>query len=298
MSRISILVATTSPDIKAEIIATSVAERSDMQLLEDRVLPASDFEEILNSLSGSRRCALVLVGRPDETSELAQRFLEQRADLVVLQVDIVGDIVHVGLRDPRLEALLDTLRDLAERIGSRSIERIARIQLETVRPTIPDSAGQLETTVQRPLLQAAINWVHEVLRDAVERVSEENGDAHGFSLTRATLLQMLDATPGYLPAVHVTNVALNKALAAAETKSEPLAAAYRLFKLSPLEFRLLILSLAPEFDVRYQRLLRILAGRYESPDRHHRSLLRTPRSRTVRSHRVGEERRLVAMARL
>lgn len=186
MSRISILVATTSPDIKAEIIATSVAERSDMQLLEDRVLPASDFEEILNSLSGSRRCALVLVGRPDETSELAQRFLEQRADLVVLQVDIVGDIVHVGLRDPRLEALLDTLRDLAERIGSRSIERIVRIQLETVRPTIPDSAGQLETTVQRPLLQAAINWVHEVLRDAVERVSEENGDAHGFSLTRTT----------------------------------------------------------------------------------------------------------------
>lgn len=258
MSQIRILVATTSPDIKAEVIATSVAKRSDMQLVEDRVLPASDIEETLNSLPGSRRCALVLVGRPVKTSELAQQFLAQHVDLVVLQVDIVGDNVQIGLRDPRLEALLDTLHDLAERIGTRSIKRTARVQLDTDRPTIAGRAGGMNASVQRPLLQAAIDWVHAVLRDAVDRVSEENGDAHGFSLTSRTLLQLLDDEPGHVRSNHATETALDQALAAAETKAEPLAAAARTFGLGSLEFRLMVLTLAPEFDVRYQRCIGFL----------------------------------------
>jgi AAA+ superfamily predicted ATPase len=258
VSRISILVATTSPDIKAEVIAASVAERPDMTLLEDRVLPASDIEGILKSLSRSSRCALVLVGRSVETNELAQRFLVQQVDLVVLQVDVVGDIVRIGLRDPRLETLLNGLRDMVDGVGTRSLERIARVQLETDRPTIVGRAAAIEISVQRPLLQAAIHWVHAVLRDAVERVSEENGDAHGFSLTRATLLQLLDASPGHLRADDATNIALDHSLATAETTAEPLAAVARVFELGPLEFKLMVLALAPEFDVRYQRCIGFL----------------------------------------
>ena len=253
MSRISILVATTSPDIKADVIAESVAERSDMQLLEDRVLPASDIEQFLNSISDSIRCALVLVGRPVETSELAQRFLAQRADLVVLQVDIVGDNVHIGLRDPRLDALLDTLRDLAERIGIRSIERIARVQLETDGPTIASSAGEMKPHMQRPLIQVAFNWLQVVLRDAVQRVAEDNCEVHGFSLTRATLLRSLDSQSADHFADHAMDAALKQTVVEAETKNEPLAVIARVFRLTLLEFKLLLLALAPELDNCYQR---------------------------------------------
>lgn len=261
MSKLNILVATTSPDIKAEVIAASVAERSDMQLLEDRVLSTSGIEDILNSLSDSSRCAVVLVGRPVETNELSQRLLVQHSELLVLQVDIVGDNVRIGLRDPRLETLFDTLRDLAERMGVRSIERIAHVRFETDRPTEANSPRRRAQFAQRPLLRAAIGWVHSVLRDAVERNSEENGDVHGLSLSRATLLQLLDAIPGNSitdSATHDALKQLNQELAVGDANAEPLAAAVHVFELGSLEFKLLLLTLAPEFDVRYQRCIGFL----------------------------------------
>src|SRR5262245_10241387 len=102
VARINILVAATSSDLKAQVIAEAAAARSDMDLLENRVVQAEDIEAILDSRPRSGRCVLVLVGRPVETGELAQRLLVQRADLIVLQVDIVWDGVQIGLRDPRL----------------------------------------------------------------------------------------------------------------------------------------------------------------------------------------------------
>ena len=257
MAQTSILVATTSPDIKAEVIAASVAQRTDMQLVEGRVLLVPDLEAILGRVPHSSRCALVLVGRPTETTGLAQRFLMHRADLVVLLVDVVGDNVHIELRDPQLEELLDTLRDLAERIGASSIKRVARVRLVTEgsrssSPEVDNRSGR------RPLLQAAIDWTHAVLREAVERTSDENGDAHGFSLTRATLLQLLDTSGALLHASDVTDAKLDRALADADATSEPLAAAAHAFELAALEFRLMVLALAPEFDVRYQRCLGFL----------------------------------------
>ena len=193
MSRINILVATTSRDIKADAIAESVTKRPDMQLLENCVLPATAIENILGSLPSPSRCALVLVGRPVETSELAQRFLAQRDDVVVLEVDIVGKNVQIGLRDPRLQAILDTLRDLAERMSIRSTDRIAQVRLETDRATIASNGHERKTLSRAPLLQASFNWVNAVLRDAVEQVPEDDSELHGLTLTRATVLRSLDS---------------------------------------------------------------------------------------------------------
>ena len=294
MSQIHVLVAATSPDLKAEGIASSVNARSDMTLLEGRVVDVTRVDELLEAVPISDRCALVLVGPFSQTNDIAQRWLAQRDELVVMLVEIVGDIVRIGLRDPRLESLVTALRDLVERVGTQHRDRVVSIQLRNAKPTTEDtepagsdkedadqspgnqppggrfSGGQPpDGSTKHPLLDASIKWVHELLRDAVERVSDENGDVHGLSVTSATLLQSLDA-----PAkrerdqeqreLQDANEELDRALEHSQAldpddeSSEPLAIARRVFKLDPLEFRLLVLALAPELDLRYQRCIGFL----------------------------------------
>jgi AAA+ superfamily predicted ATPase len=252
-------VATTSPDLKAEGIASSVQTRPDMTLIENRVIAIGEVDTVLDSVPIADRCALVLIGPAAQTNDVAQRWLVRRDDLVVMLIEIVGDIVRIGLRDPRLESLVTALKELVERVGTQRRERVVSIQLRSGKPTAP--GAQQDT--QHPLLTASINWVHELLRDAVEGVSDENGDVPGLSVSAATLLQSLDA-----PAprdrddrereVQNAGEALDNALAAARESSEPLAVANRIFALTPLEFRMLILALAPELDLRFQRCIGFL----------------------------------------
>jgi AAA+ superfamily predicted ATPase len=242
MSRINVLVATTSPDLKAEIIAKSVATRPDMILVESRPVAAAEVDTVLDSIADHLGCALVIVGSSTETVELAQRWLAKRSSLVVLYVDVVGDNVRIGLRDPRLGPLLTKLRELVDRFGTERTKRVAHFQLPT----------------QRPLLQAAINWVHAVLRDAVARISDDNGDVHGLSVTRATLLQSLDESFQHIPSNDETVAALDRELASLDANQEPMAMAARVFRLKPLEFRFMALTLAPELEFRFQRCLGFL----------------------------------------
>ena len=307
MSQIHVLVAATSPDLKAEGIASSVTSRSDMTLLESHVVDVARVDELLEAVPISERCALVLVGPITQTNEIAQRWLVRRDELVVMLVEIVGDIVRIGLRDPRLESLVTALRDLVERVGTQRRDRVVSIQLHNARSRTSDAEEpsadepphgggsdgeppQGETPdepTQRPLLDASINWVHELLRDAVERVSDDNGDVHGLSVTSATLLQSLDAAK-HDPHTNQRQLReaeeeLDRALDAAEARtdgpgaggasgggtrgngkrtaresSEPLAIAKHVFGLDRLEFRLLVLALAPELDLRYQRCIGLL----------------------------------------
>ncbi len=264
VSRINVLVATTSLDVKAEVIAASVAARSDMNLVESRFVAVAEVDSLLESIPSSPQCALVLIGPSTETDELAERWLAERSDLVVMYVDIIDDIVRIALRDPRLESLLSALRGLVEHVGTQGQERVARFLLRPVPP--PAEAAKVpsgQVSPQRPLLDVAIDWVHELLRDAVARVSDENGDVHGFSLTRATLLQSLDAPSERGPSDQPRELAeadraLGLALAAADGKAEPLAAAARVFGLGPREFRMMVLALAPELDHRFQRCMGFL----------------------------------------
>ncbi len=235
MPQIKVLVATTSRDLKADVIAETVAKRTDMTLVENRSLAVAEVDTILDSIADHVGCALVIVGNPTETYELAQWWLAKRSALVVLYVDVVGDNVRIGLRDPRLGPLLTTLRELVDRFGTERTKRVAHFQLST----------------ERPLLQAAIQWVHALLRDAVGRISDENGDVHGLSVTQATLLESLDESE-HLPNYHETDAALDRELALLDANREPLAVAARVFKLRPLEFRFMALALAPELGFRFQ----------------------------------------------
>lgn len=263
MSRINVLVATTSPQLWAEVIAESVAARPDMILVKSRWVEVAEVDAALESIASSTRCALVLVGRSTETNTLANRWLAERNGLVVMYVDGVDDVVRIGLRDPMLDSLLTALRELVESVGTQTRERVARIQLRSVRSSPESSTEHSQVSAHRPLLEASINWVHALLRDAAEGVSDENGDVPGFSVTRATLLQSLDAPferirENQQRQLLDAKAELDNALASPETNNEPLDAAYLVFGLTTLEFRLMVLALAPEFDLRFQRCIGFL----------------------------------------
>ena len=233
MSRINVLVATTLPDVTAEVIAEAVAARGDMSLLERRPVAAGEVDGLLRSIPTSPQCALVVVGHPTETTALAERWLAERADVVVMDVNVVGDTVRIAVRAPRLDPLLTALRELVERVAAHA-------------PGAEPAS----------LLEASFYWLYALFREAVERVSDENGDVHGLSVTRATVLQSLDVPLGRGPS-HA-EAALDRALAAADPQHEPLAAAVRALDLGPLDFRLMVLALAPELDLRFQRCIGFL----------------------------------------
>ena len=253
MSQINVLLVTTSPDLKAEVIAESVAARPDMVLVRGRSMSVAEAGPALDELPSSAPSALILLGRSVEAGDLIERWRTERPRLVVMYVDVIDELVHITVRDPRLDSLLNSLRELVE--GAGAGERVAHVELRS----------------PRPLLKASIDWIHELLRDAIARVPDENGDVNGLSVTKATLLQALDAadTRAYPSRdLQYADAALDAALAAADARQEPLAAAKYGLDLARLEFRMLVLGLAPELDLRFQRCIRFLLDEMPRRSRH------------------------------
>jgi hypothetical protein len=253
--RIHVLVAATSLDLKAEGISAAIAQRRDMELVESRVVEVFEIEHVLSRLPPSLRCALVLVGPAAETEAPAATWVERRKDLVVLRVDILEDVVRIAMRDIGLEALLAALRALVDHAGSAPSERVSRIQL---RPTALGTPSEAP-----PLLAAAIDWAHAVLRSRIGRSGTDNGDLPGLTVSAATLADLLDSRPArtaFSPDDDLATIeaTLTDAWAAARASDEPLARAVRALELTPLEFRLLALVLAPELDPRYQSCIGLL----------------------------------------
>ncbi len=235
-----------------------------MTLVERRIVAVLEVHAVLQSVPPSLQCALVVVGCPGDIEELTEQWLADRPNLVILRLDIVDDVVRFTLGDIGLDPLLTTLKELVNRVGSQPQDRVLRFQMLQV------SAGGESNTPStgtagpaRPLLGAAVNWIHAVLRNAVEQLSNGNGDLPGLTVTAATVSQLLDARAGSA-ALHVAaeveaaDTALTRALAAADAQAEPLAAAVRALSLTDIEFRVLLLALAPELDAGYQRCLGLL----------------------------------------
>lgn len=262
MSRIHVLVAAASSDMKAELISAAVGQRSDMILVANRMVQSHDIGKFLDVIPAGAHCALVVVGRAGETEQVAAFWVAQRKDLVVLGVDVVGDLVRIAVRDPGLDALLTALRDLVDRAGLLPGERISLLQLPQ-RPLLAGPASAPTTLAERPLLNAAIDWAHLLLRKAGARLMNSKPDQSTVTMTTAAIADFLDARKARSPlisddGVQAADVALSQALENADPRSEPLARAATALGLDALEFRIVVLALAPELDVRHQRWIGLL----------------------------------------
>ena len=252
MSMVNVLVATTSLDLKTRGIAAgivaSVSARLDMTLVDPSPVDATIVDALLELLPTATPCALVLVGPPTkETDELAERWLAKRAALVALRVDVIEDLVHISVRNPGLNSVVNALRDLVDRAVTEGQERVLRYQLHAVGPA--DEAGTpapIPPAPQRPLLNAAVRWLQRLLPDAVAPAQADGeGDRERGPDDVVQADDALDA-------------AFDAACAADEAKDELLAVAARTFGLSRLEFRLMLLALAPELDFGFQRSFGLL----------------------------------------
>jgi AAA+ superfamily predicted ATPase len=293
----------------ARAIADAVADRTDMHLIEGSpddnsgCVPSAEVETILESLDRATGCALVLVGHAEGTKDLVQSWLFARTDLAILYVDIVDHMVRITLRAPKfdslnLDSLLTALRDLVEAAASQEAatpqkpKPIAQIPFpDAARPSLRPVESPTEkddppdqNSRDRSLLKASIKWVHAVLENAVDHASD---DVDGLSVTRKSLLKQMKEPP-VLPGTEppefpeplkTFDTELDAALKKADTSNEPLAIAFRVFGLGPTAFRMMILVLAPELDIRYQRCIGFLldnAGRHIGTPSLYGSLLQIP----------------------
>lgn len=283
--------------MKAIGIAESVKTRTDMTLVGKEPVTAAQVDGTLDSMTQLAGCALVIVGSPSETFELGQRALAKRSDLVVLYVDVVGDNVHIGLRDPRMEPLLTTLRDLVNRFGEEKTKREEHFSLspegapeltapyDASQASAPDdtndcllSEGEDEGAPPedeseypspgdsgRPSLrEATIHWLIALFKARLDLIPDDNGDVPGLTVTRKTLLHSLDKSLRDLPARNEADEALDRELKAACDNREPLAVAACEFPLDGLEFRFMALVLSPELDYRFQRCIGLLLDNISS----------------------------------
>jgi hypothetical protein len=247
MAPIQVVVAYTASDIKAEVIENSVAARPDMILVANRAVAAVEVERLLETIV--EPAAVFIVGSPGDTADMARQWLAEHANLLVVHVDIVGDRVRFGLRNPRLDAVLNAVRELLRDVAPAEAREIKQIYVPAMEAPKADGRGASQGGPGRPLLQAAVQLVHTLLREAVS-LSPENGDMHGLSVTRATLLQSLDKAS--VPEAAEAHGAVDAALETLDGNTEPLAVAARVLGLRPLEFKVMALALAPELDIRYQ----------------------------------------------
>jgi hypothetical protein len=268
VSGINVLVATAIPHFCVNTIAESVDARLDMTLVNGRWVDLDEVDDILESFPDSVRCALVIVGQTSRSNELAAKWLLQRKGLVVMYVDIVDEMVRFGLRDPNPVPLLNAVRELVESVDTESEERVARIRLSLVGPAPEDTGDESSVTekcpedlpeieeppVQEPpsqivdpeLLRASVKWLHSRLLQAVERKGEDEKDNS-------------DSRPDADSDNHASvEEELDRALANSANSREPLAVAARTFDLGPIEFRIMLLGLAPELDLTFQQCMAFL----------------------------------------
>ncbi|HWA89501.1 MAG TPA: ATP-binding protein [Rhizomicrobium sp.] len=240
---IPVLVATASPDLKARLLYEAIARRGDMATAESRILATDEIQAALARIPADAPAALIVVGRDGLSEDVAAPWLAQRRNLVVLGVDIVRDLILVALRDPGMESLLAALRDLVARAGRAPAERFSLHRL---------------SVAEQPLLSASIAWAHALLRKACARLIDARPDQPGATVTTAAISDLLDPRPALTPLVESADEedALDEALRSAS--DEPLAALAAKLSLSALEFRMIVLALAPELDPRHQRWIGLL----------------------------------------
>jgi ATP-dependent 26S proteasome regulatory subunit len=255
VTTISVIVAASPHDIQADGIAAALRQHAKFTLVGAGVLELAEVGAALATVPAAQACALVLVGAPATTRGHEMRWLSERPRLVVLSVEIADDVVRLSLRDPGLEALIDSLHDMVERGARDPLDRITRL---TIHPASRDST-LAQDPGGRPLLTAALDWVQALMRRAgFDSIGSAALESSPHAATAGA--QRID-TPARridLPDkvdVATADAALDDALAGADVLTEPLAALARGLELTGLEFRFVALALAPELDTLYQHFM-------------------------------------------
>jgi hypothetical protein len=151
------------------------------------------------------------------------------------------------------------VRDLVNSAGLSPRERISRLRLP--RAVAPDTESENVVLRDRPLLNEAIIWLHALLRKAAARLVDSKSDQTSVTMTTAAVADFLDPRGPCTTLIAdfgAADATLSQALTEADPQTEPLACLAVTLGLNPLEFRIVVLALAPELDARHQRWIGLL----------------------------------------
>jgi hypothetical protein len=249
-----IVAASKPPDLSAEGICRVIRNRSsEMVLVENRIVDPAEVDLLLGRLPSSEPCALILVGPFHKMDEMARDAFDASINLVALVT--IGETVQIWTRGHGLPQLIEALQQLASPV------------IEDAGEPSGDGSEVLELYPSATLLRAATKWVHALLREATGRIisTPEEGsyqaqsiqvkdwaEAHDGSRAACTKLRLDDDS------LVEAEAELSKALESSRKSSEPLARLNWALELEPFDFRLAVLALGPELDVRYQNWIILL----------------------------------------
>ena len=254
MPRIHVVVASIREDLDAEGIAAAIAGHADMLLVGGGYLSIADGTAAIARLPKSERCALILYGPVEETASVGESALRARPDLVVLRVTSTGDVrIGATFHQMGMSELVNEVRSLVDRVQLSRIERAPVIQLRSAGISGADAAAH-----SRPLISAAMDWIHAVYRGAVAGLPDADQGTAWFGHTKGTLLHELGMRAGrdtrpMLSELADAEAALARLLSSPQAGHDRLTLMFQQLGLTFLELRLVLLALATELDAVYQR---------------------------------------------
>lgn len=264
MNPLRVIIASMQPDLVADLVAqgmfAAVKQRADIDLLADRVLAADEVACAMAGLDERTPCALIYIDNDDCADERSLEPLLDSSALMVVRIVPDAYAIRVDARNVGIEALLSAVAMLSGQPERPMQERSMRLPW----PSCTAAHGQAAPVPgARPLLAAAIAWIHALMSHAVEQRRGLTGDLPGLTVSHEAVRLTLDshapiAAPGQIDTVGQAEEALASALDAADADTEPLAALYSKLGLDLLEWKLVLLAMAPELDRRYQTCIGFL----------------------------------------
>jgi hypothetical protein len=247
-------------DVVPHALVEALRERSDVALVTDEVIDERDLEDYLRKAPHPDVLIQSYRGGPPSVKPL----LSQNPRLVIAQLDVDADEVDMILKNLTLDSLASSLVALVRCRCTRQALSEHAVAVEEDHPGEDRSSRASRadhSSESERLWHATFEWINAALDLYRLRHSPAVGDVPGYSVGSAAVEEALRGRPedGASGAVLCAERRLKKAfnrlsrqLDSSEGCVSRLFVLKQRLRLSSLEFRALLLALAPELDPRYQ----------------------------------------------
>ena len=247
-------------DVVPHALVEALRERSDVALVTDEVIDERDLEDYLRKAPYPDVLIQSYRGCPPNVKPL----LSQNPRLVIAQLDVDADEVDMILKNLTLDSLASSLVALVKCRCARQASSEHAVAVEEDQPGDDrgSRASQADHTSEpKRFWHATFEWIDAALDLYRLRHSPTAGDVPGYAVGAAAVEEALWGRPedGESGAVLCAERRLKTAthrlsqhLENSEGRVSRLILLKQRLRLSNLEFRALLLVLAPELDPRYQ----------------------------------------------
>jgi AAA+ superfamily predicted ATPase len=253
-----VLIAHDSSDLALSGIAEALKALPNFQLVGGRIVSSRELESLLNAQPVD---VIILVGADSSLDQLGQQLIGGTGQVTIVRLTIVPPCLRItpSIAQFGIAELVEMLQAIA-RTPARSLK--ARLIHGSLTAT---QTGRSDERPGSQSLESACAWLDALFKSQIATEQSRHGaDLPGLTIGRDTAVSLLDragAAAAEKPEAALRWTAVESALAA-ERVSSPLAMLCDRLALSEIERKELLLCLAPELDIRYQRIFGYLHDDY------------------------------------